>query len=93
MSSDLPTLKDYMTDEEWRKMNKPDWISVKDRLPEKWKRIMLFNHHEGISIGVLADTGWGLDENYISDHCHAGYDFIRHMSSITHWMPLPEPPK
>lgn len=61
----------------------PHWISVEERLPEKWKHCLLrFKNNNdswgGIELGYLASDGktW-------SDTNH----------TITHWMPLPEPPK
>ena len=61
----------------------PHWISVEERLPERWKHCLLrFKNKNdswgGIELGYLASDGktWS-DENH----------------TITHWMPLPEPPK
>lgn len=58
------------------------WISVKDKLPEKQTRVLLFdNGGFGILTGRIGSAGWylegGLDE----------------FANITHWMPLPEPPE
>lgn len=60
-----------------------DWISVKDRLPEKYERVIVVN-----SCG------------YVSDGClYNGNNFVLRgtfgdtINFITHWMPLPEPPK
>ena len=65
------------------KENVPQWISVEERLPERWKHCLLrFKNNNdswgGIELGYLASDGktW-------SDANH----------TITHWMPLPEPPK
>lgn len=63
------------------------WISVKDRLPEDWKRVLVCIRHkhnpeDGYrEIGILHWTkpyGWSMKDNYYE---------------ITHWMPLSEPPK
>lgn len=62
------------------------WISVKDRMPERMDlRILLYNESNGeVFQGYLGQLGdW-----------HA----IRYMGqvaypNISHWMPLPEPPK
>lgn len=66
------------------------WISVKDKLPIRFDRVLLFNIN--------------LDRPNRS-HVHAGFidDKDRWLSStwsslsipsdnVTHWMPLPEPP-
>lgn len=65
-----------------------EWVSVKDRLPEVGE------------YNVAADTDYGKkvtacelnkDGNWIHDgeetFCHSYY------FEVTHWMPLPEPPK
>lgn len=62
-------------------MNK--WISIKDRLPERYKRVLVltkFNmhfeaHHHGEEIPEWEDN-----------NCVP-------LDDITHWMPLPNPPK
>ena len=55
-----------------------EWISVKDKLPEKNDRYLTLdsfpnNYKIGVSTGSFENGGW------VS-------------TSITHWMPLPEPP-
>lgn len=58
------------------------WISVKDRLPERYKYILLWDTMDrDIFMGVLDDKR----EWYVP-----GYD---EPFNITHWMPLPEAPK
>lgn len=58
-----------------------NWISVKDRLPEK-KCSVLVATLNGIGIGVdTKQEGWIVgDEGFTCDN-------------VTHWMPLPDPPK
>lgn len=63
------------------------WISVKDRLPEKEQRVLVFYKVIGeknrIHNDVIA-TNWRKSNG----------DFIPFEDyEITHWMPLPEPPK
>jgi len=53
------------------------WISVKDRLPERVQLVLCWN-------GGTFSTAI-LNEN--------GEDVFNRMWGITHWMPLPEPPK
>ena len=68
------------------------WISVKDRLPDATEATVLIWIKEGKADGIE-----------ISDCCHIGY-WVKNskefcdmdwnvVSGITHWMPLPEPPK
>ena len=62
-----------------------EWISVKDRLPEPWKQVLIYSRHDfcesAFYIGVLGK--WRVTWN------HEMLD----ADSVTHWMPLPEPPK
>lgn len=54
------------------------WISVKDRLPEDYKPVIVFRddmHDAGIS-WIIAGR-WAVPEGV----------------NVTHWMPLPEPPE
>ena len=58
------------------------WISVKDRLPENDVEVMLYDTDCGVVLG------WYDDE--IEDFAT---EFISPLDAVTHWMPLPEPPK
>lgn len=57
----------------------PQWISVKDRLPEKGDRVLI-SYHDGVSIGSY----------HRNDDWHVIGIILR---SVTHWMPLPKPPE
>lgn len=64
-----------------------EWISVKDRLPEKGGYYLVVTDDAMISIEEfskekLAWLGYDWDNAEV-------YELIR----ITHWMPLPEPPE
>jgi hypothetical protein len=66
----------------------PNWISVEDRLPEfrKYKLspvVLTWTPGRGRRFALLYDNGQG--KRWFSD----GED----AQDITHWMPLPEPPK
>lgn len=59
-----------------------EWISVKDNLPKKNQPVLCFYKFEPESPNVIADNiymGGGL--------------FMSETSKVTHWMPLPKPPK
>lgn len=57
-----------------------EWISIKDRMPEDYQRILYWNNSKELPFG----------------YCEIGY-FVSSQTKvpkhITHWMPLPEPPK
>ena len=62
-----------------------EWISVKDRLPEPWKQVLIYSRHDfcesAFYIGVLGK--WRVTWN------HEMLD----ADSVTHWMQMPEPPE
>ena len=62
-----------------------EWVSVDDRLPKPSKRVLIYSRHgfceSAFYIGVPGE--WRVAWN------HEMLD----ADSVTHWMPLPEPPK
>lgn len=59
-----------------------EWISVKDRLPEPFTSILLF-YCGIVHEGFMVDSG-----------CFFPYtQYANCASGVTHWMPLPDPPK
>lgn len=64
------------------------WIPVGERLPEHEQETLIANDGEVIIAtyfnhpDLFCDKGWNND-----DYGNLGYD------GITHWMPLPEPPR
>jgi len=59
-----------------------NWISVKDRLPEERETVLVF-------IQELAED----KENIAMDVSYVWSGKFHSLPPITHWMPLPEPPK
>ena len=57
---------------------KPKWISVKERLPEEDTAVLTYRE-SGIEVECRWHRGWDNDEFTCCQ--------------VTHWMPLPEPPK
>lgn len=64
------------------------WISVEDRLPDKWQNVL--------SCIVAVDGSW----KHVGTDIYFGggrWAMITHDEceemKITHWMPMPEPPK
>ena len=63
------------------------WISVKDRLPEGDKVVLCYKADRGIRFGKLLDATY-------ADGVQAFMDSDRNFAfGVTHWMPLPQPPK
>ena len=61
----------------------PKWISVEERLPEPDKNVLTLENRKRVRIG------------YYSEDCEEWVinDMVAYDEDITHWMPLPEPPK
>ena len=57
-----------------------EWVSVEERLPEEKQRVIVRCERVGTSVGWILWGGWMTDIGP-----HAG--------EVTHWMPLPQPPK
>ena len=68
--------------------NMPVWIPVTERLPEpKFAREWYLVHLESGCVKTLAFEKSGTPNNMFKDGWHET------ASRVTHWMPLPEPPK
>ena len=69
------------------------WISVEDRLPKSCYLVLIaFAPSKGeVRKGLIVNTGYiNSDGNWFE--CHSPLPICR-WKDITHWMPLPEPPK
>lgn len=62
-----------------------EWISVKDGLPGKFIRVLV--HMPGETPHPTVHEGYRGVKNWYAD------GFRREDCEVTHWMPLPEPPK
>jgi hypothetical protein len=78
-----------------------EWISVKDRLPEESLNVLVFVHEDnrqGTSIAYYLDNRWwggiyqGENEPFL-EVFEDDYRFYLQSCCVSHWMPLPEPPK
>ena len=79
-----------------------EWVSVKDRLPEKdgsyLAVINYFGHHSSIDILYFAKDGDTVDEYDLAGEKDVWYFYDTEYGyvptdSITHWTPLPQMPK
>lgn len=59
-----------------------EWISVEDRLPVDMGTVLIA-HKGGVSFGWYNGAYW--EKGAATKH--------REIKTVTHWMPLPEPPK
>lgn len=85
-----------------------EWISVKDRLPEPEQEVLLCTreietygkHNEKKKIYRNIYIGYLDGHEWITFYCY-GCEYIFRMNEkfpnetieVTHWMPIPEPPK
>ena len=60
-----------------------EWISVKDRLPEDYKQRVM----------VICIGDYPIGYPKIDTDRYARGHWVRYGIYVTHWMPLPEPPK
>ena len=71
------------------------WVAISERLPEIGVDVLLFDsynqHIQEMKVGYLVETTTRQTANGIAVSCEwRGHEcFI----NITHWMPLPQPPK
>ena len=79
----------YRNGYEKGKQDAMKWISVKDRLPEKCGRFLVYGSRGGIYTAEFRKFG-DLGGEY--PHWHK-LNSKNHRCDPTHWMPLPEPPK
>lgn len=67
-----------------------EWVSVEDRLPEEGEYVLCvlkgFNYGGKIQVCKFVPADKFKDKPYF-EHFRNGFP------SVTHWMPLPEPPK
>ena len=68
---------------------RPEWISVKDRLPEKNKDVLIFTELGKMAVAFYeGGIYWYL---YAGDDGEGGYEPSG--EKITHWVQLPKPPE
>ncbi|MBE8598089.1 DUF551 domain-containing protein [Xenorhabdus sp. BG5] len=64
-----------------------EWIKCSDDLPEEYTEILFVIFQDEFS---AVRSGYFTDDNYFYSHPD---DDLFDIKCITHWMPLPEPPK
>lgn len=60
----------------------PKWISVKDRLPEEGETVLCYYESDLMGVCTRLHEIW-----------EDSYGYWESDDAITHWMPMPEPPK
>ena len=63
---------------------KPKWISVKERLPKEWEDVLVRSWCGFCEVAIYLGTPGKWRVCWSHDRLED--------NSVTHWMPLPEPP-
>ena len=72
------------------KIEQASWIPVSERLPEVGKKVLVFAYgHDVLTARMQKRT----ENEYPVFECNGTYLELAKQGRITHWMPLPEPPK
>jgi hypothetical protein len=66
-----------------------EWISVKDKLPEKHADILILDNRDRVACGYWSINWSGLMYWHTARRC---YDDGDKLDYITHWMLMPTPP-
>ena len=67
-----------------------EWKSVKEKLPENCQHVLVFSRGFGVQVSFYANLP---NLGYVGFNVSNGKYASPANLSITHWMPLPEPPK
>lgn len=62
--------------------NSCKWIPVEERLPERDTEVLVYAYNHNIWVWEYHGNAWEAEDGYYHE-----------LDVVTHWMPLPEPPK
>lgn len=75
-----------------------NWISVKNRLPDLYEKVIVYNaENENTFLARRMESDFECRDAVTREFVNwswipYGYTCVT-LESVTHWMPLPEPPK
>lgn len=70
---------------------KPEWINVRDKVPQNYERVLVVVEADFMDKAIV----FAEYHESIKDWTISGYGMLSEMHGyrLTHWMPLPAPPK
>jgi len=69
-----------------------EWISIGDRLPPRQKKVLIIEKGGRCIVGYYGSSSGSYEGDDFWAALTGGYDSYP-TTNVTHWMPLPEPPK
>lgn len=65
-----------------------EWISVKDRLPERWTEVLVWPR----PTEYCCEAHLAMNEKWEYGEYEHHFGHVHRPCKVTHWMPMPEPP-
>lgn len=78
----LKTISEHLYNAGYRKQS--EWISVEERLPKHLEKVLVCDTEQKMVTAMYIDYGNGNGDWGTA---------VRLTNKVTHWMPIPEPPK
>lgn len=75
------------------KEEKKEWISVKDRLPDVFDEVLVYDTFSNTSISIAWRETTPRKNGIVDWYWNSQMSYPEDLTHVTHWMPLPEPPK
>lgn len=68
------------------------WISVKDRLPDVFDEVLVYDTFSNTSISIAWRETTPRKNGIVDWYWNSQMSYPEDLTHVTHWMPLPEPP-
>jgi hypothetical protein len=75
------------------KEEKKEWISVKDRLPDVFDEVLVYDTFSNTSISIAWRETTPRKNGIVDWYWNSQMSYPEDLTHVTHWMPLPKPPK
>lgn len=69
------------------------WISVKDRLPDVFDEVLVYDTFSNTSISIAWRETTPRKNGIVDWYWNSQMSYPEDLTHVTHWMPLPEPPE